>query len=283
MKKILLIVIISVLMILTSCNLSGSADQFLSLEKFTSVDETSEISGETPDTSQYNFVEIPSEKSFKFTTHEINEKYYNDSGSYAELELELPELTGNYDGIPQINEFFANKKEFFAKQVPVDMLNDFEDWKMEGKKDNFFRSASYRLDAILGDIISIPAWLDGGAGGVGWEGVEGNVFDLNTGKRLNLSDIFKGIEQAYMDFIFDSVSKEIADNLRNGWEYFFDDAYSDDGQSMIRDWNPDDFYFTPNALVIFYQKYALTVGAGGPQAFEVPFENIKDMLAININ
>lgn len=63
----------------------------------------------------------------------------------------------------------------------------------------------------------------------------------------------------------------------------FDDAYSGDGYKSIRNFDLNDFYLTKNALVIFYPKYALADGAAGPQVFEIPFESISNMLALDIN
>jgi len=38
--------------------------------------------------------------------------------------------------------------------------------KVEGKSDGWYRRADYQLEAVLGDVISISAYLKGGAGGV---------------------------------------------------------------------------------------------------------------------
>lgn len=34
--------------------------------------------------------------------------------------------------------------------------------------------------------------------------------------------------------------------------------------------------------MVFYPKYALSIGAAGPIVFEIPYEKISDMLAIDI-
>jgi len=242
-------------------------------------------------------IPIPN-KTVSFSTFEINEKYFNDMKGFVELKLKLPRLDGNYDGIPEINEYFAGKEKFFYDELPLDSLKE-ANIKVEGEKDNWYRSADYKLEAVLGDIISISADLNGGAGGVGWAGIEGDTFNLNTGKKLSFSDIFKVSKDEYMNFIYNFVSEEITeiinDNLKSGSDsvFLFDDAYSGDGYESIRNFDPSDFYFTENSLVpsdfyftenslvVFYPKYALEIGAAGPLKFEIPIESISDMLAID--
>ncbi len=263
MKKIYLInalVLVCILFLVTGCSAGGNTVK--------PTDETA----------------IPN-KTFRFSTFYIHKKYFNDVNGFAELKLSLPRLDGNYDGIPEINEYFAGKEKFFYDELPLDSLKE-ANVKVEGEKDNWYRSADYKLEAVLGDIISVSADLNGGAGGVGWEGIEGDTFNLNTGKKLNLSDLFKANKDEYMNFIYDFVSEEIMkimnDNLQagHGSAFFFDDAYSDLGYESIRDFDPNNFYITENSLVVFYPKYALEAGAAGPLKFEIPFESISDMLAI---
>ena len=228
----------------------------------------------------------------EFSTFDVNKKYYLDSGSFVELDLKLPILTGTYDGITAINAFFADKETFFYNELPFESLKDFEagapDSKIEGKKDNFYRQAYYRLEAEFGSILSVSAALDGGAGGVSWAGIEGGTFDLNTGKKLGLSDIFEVDEQSYMGFIYDFVSKKVAEeigaDMQRGYgsPYFFEDPYSGDGYESIRSFDPNDFYLAETALVVFYQKYALASGAAGPKVFEIPYETLSDMLKANV-
>ncbi|SHJ15795.1 RsiV family protein [Desulfosporosinus lacus] len=226
-------------------------------------------------------------KTVNFSTFDVNQKYFNDVNGYAELNLKLPRLDGNYDGIPEINKYFIGKEKFFYDELPLDSLKEFNR-KVEGKKDNWYRSADYKLEAVLGEIISISADLNGGAGGVGWAGIEGDSFNLNTGKKLNLGDIFKVNKDEYMNLIYDFVSKQIMSKINNnkqsgyGSGYNFEDAYSGVGYKNIRSYDPNNFYLTKNALVVFYPKYALVAGAEGPQESSIPFELILNILAIDV-
>lgn len=241
-------------------------------------------------------------KSLVYETIDVEKKFYNESGDYMELLLQLPKLTGNYAGISKINNFFIGKEEYFYDDIDIDgNLKGLEEHRKEyppeddserikGASSGWYRSADYRFEAVIDNVISMSAWLNGGLGGVNWLGMEGNTFNLNTGKRLGLSDIFKVSEDKYMNIIYDFVSQKIAANiseaLKMGNEsmYWFDDAYSGEGYETIRQFNSDDFYLNEKALVVFYSKYTFSAGAAGLSLniFEIPYDLIKDTLAIDL-
>jgi len=269
MNKKFLSLFVIYTMIFSSCNTAMNTD--------TTSESQSTLATTTQSVSQNT-----SQPDIIFTTFDVNKKYYNnDSSGFVELDLKLPRLQGDYDGIAEINSFFVGKEEFFYNQLPIDFFELNE--KVEGKKDNFYRSAYYNFEVQLGNIISVSGFLDGGAGGVGWGGIEGDTFDLNTGKKLTLSDIFNVGEDKYLKFIYDFVSEKIMDDIKAGKDlYLFEDAYSGDGYEEIRKFNPDNFFLTKTSLVVFYEKYALAIGAAGPQKYEIPYESILNILAIDI-
>jgi len=226
-----------------------------------------------------------------FSTYDVQKTYYNDAGGYSELDLKLPLITGTYRGISEINEYFVSKEDIFYNDLPVLYITDDEPeyYTIKGKESGHFRSAYYRLEVVFGHIISISADLDGGLDGIGWEGKEGHTFDLTTGKRLSLSDLFSTGQDTYMDAIYNSVSKTITDNINNEINagclnpYWFEDAYSENGCEIIREnFSPEDFYLTHDSLAVFYEKYALTCNAEGPEILYIPFESIMDILAYDI-
>lgn len=289
-RKVLMIVIITNLIsVFSGCSLSEKNNDYGQPTQGPATASNSEAPSQPSQKpsiiSESKETPLPEHKTVNFSTFEVNKKYFNDAKGFAELKLNLPKLDGNYNGIPEINKYFIGKEKFFYDELPLDILKE-SNQKVEGEKDNWYRSADYNLEAMFGDIISIKAYLDGGAGGVGWAGIEGDTFDLNTGKKLSLQDIFKVSKDEYMNFIYDFVSKKIMDEINKDKEtrsgYMFDDAYSGDGYKNIRNFDPNDFYLSKKALVVFYQKYVLADGAAGPLVFEIPYESISDILAIDV-
>lgn len=226
----------------------------------------------------------PSMEQVSFELYHINKKYYNQE-NYVELILDLPRLSGDAEGIPAINAYFERKEQFFYEQLPLEMLEDLDDsMTIQGSSDGYFVSAHYYLASQFDGIISMSADLDGGAGGVSWAGMEGNVFDLATGEKLGLSDIFRVGEEEYMRVIYEFVSTQIMSEIVSGnADYFFADAYSAEARSRIQKWNRDNFFLSEGVLVVFYDKYELAPGAAGVQLFEIPYDQLNDMLAIEVN
>jgi len=284
----IIITIFSLLSVFSGCSLTekGSSELVQTNPPTATEDKSKESSipnqeptivNDSKETSQPNL------KSVKFSTFDVNKKYYNDAKGFVELKLKLPQLDGNFEGISKINKYFIDKEKFYYDELPLDILKEYNE-KVEGEKDNWYRSADYSLEIVSGDIISMKAYLDGGAGGVSWAGIAAETFNLNTGNKLELNDIFNVNEAQYMNFIYDLVSKKIMDEIKSDNEsragYMFDDAYSGEGYKSIRNFDKNDFYLSENALVVFYQKYALADGASGPLVFEIPYDSISNILAI---
>lgn len=269
-------IFICAILLLTSCQSVNNSTQEDSIMIKEPEDETNTLNKD-----------IENKKSVIFNTFDVDKKYYNEVEGYAELKLKLVRLEGDYEGIPKINKYFADKEEAFYNELPLDFMKE-NNIEAKGEEDNYYRSAYYKLEIVLGDIISVSAELNGGAGGVGWAGIEGDTFDLNTGKKLSLEDIFNVNRHDYMNFIYGFVADEIMVKIKseldsdNGSAYNFDDAYSAEGQKAIRSFDSNDFYLTKEALVVFYPKYALSCGAGGPQKFSIPYDEILDFLSIDI-
>lgn len=228
-----------------------------------------------------------------YSTYPVEEVYYSKSGkSYAELSLRLPILGGDYAGIPAINAYFAGREQYFEGEGELGtILGVLESGEavgryFTGRDDNCYREAIYHLALKRGDILSVVAYLDGGAGGVGWAGIEGATFDLATGKKLALDDLFTVHREEYREAIYQQVAQiaqaRIDDSLAkgNGAFYWFDNPYSGEGRKHLYDyWQEEDFYLSDTGLVVVYQKYVLTAGVGGPQALEIPYDKLKGIMA----
>lgn len=222
-------------------------------------------------------------QSVSFDTYNIDKKYYGENGNYVELILKLPRLQGNYKGIPVINDYFAEKEQFFYEQLPFETMEAGDHLIIDGQAAGYFVSAHYYMETQIGNIISITAVLDGGAGGVSWAGLEGNTFNLETGKKIELFELFQVSEEEYMSIIYDYISNQITKEIQAGAAgYFFQDAYSEDGIASIRGWNKDNFILSNSGLLIFYEKYELAYGAAGVQVYEIPYDLIRDILLIDI-
>lgn len=91
-----------------------------------------------------------------------------------------------------------------------------------------------------------------------------SVFDLSTGRELQLADMFKPGSD-YLQRINKVVAKKVAENSN----MFFGPVEVKDG---------DKFYFDGKALVIVYAPYEVAPYAAGIVRLEVPADGLKDIL-----
>ena len=224
------------------------------------------------------------EKSVLFATRSVSKEIKNSYGILIKFDLVLPVLTGTYSGIETINKYYEGKEKEYIAQKDSDYLNS------DGNKATdfyYYLTAKYHLETKIGDVISIVGDGDSYTGGVSNPEIIGDVFDLNSGKKLGLDDIFKISQKEYLKIIIDRVSQKIQQDIENakpgtGSGYNFDSPSSTEGKEEISKYDVHNFYLTKNALVVYYPKYALAVGAAGPQKFEIPFDSISDVLAIDV-
>ena len=232
-------------------------------------------------------------KTATFSTRTISKKLKNKSGVSISFDLSLPQLAGSYEGISAINAYYSKKEKEYIDQKDSGYLSTDSP-----SGDGFFFKADYSVESMLGNIISISGNGDSSAGGVNNPVIYGDVFDLSTGKKLVLDDIFSVGSEKYLDFIYNQVSKKIAEDLENEKAknvHFSRYAFNDDilssepgsvnskaGKKAIREYNQNDFYITNKSLFVFYPKYVLGSGASGTFKFEIPFDSISDMLKIKL-
>jgi len=222
-------------------------------------------------------------KQFVYDTRDVNKQYEGASGSYVDLLLTLPQLQGDFKGIPAINEYYNGLESFYYNELPE--IPEDIDYKISGIDSGYYVSADYKFEYMKDNILSISAYLDGGAGGVSWAGLSGDTFNLETGEKLTLDQIFKVSSEEYRDKVFgliaDEISKAIEEEVNNGNGnlFFFDDPYTGDGYKAISEsFDSNNFYLTQDALILFYPKYALAAGAAGPLSFKIPYESLEGML-----
>lgn len=146
--------------------------------------------------------------------------------------------------------------------------------------------AHYTLVGQYGPYISIYGELNGGQGGLDWMSQEGDVFNLNTGEKLSLNDLFSVTEKEYRKVLYQSLSNIIEKQMKmdkNKGKYdLLIEASKEGREQLLLQFDKDNFYLSNDGLVIEYQKYVLTYGAGGIGTITIPYESISDILDYNI-
>lgn len=219
-------------------------------------------------------------KTVTFNERTVSKKFKNKSGVPIDFDMTFPQLAGNYDGITAINSYYDKEEEKFIAQKDSGYLSSDSP-----SGDNFFFKANLKVESVLGNIISMSGDGDSSAGGVGNLTIYGDIFNLDTGEKMTLDDVFNVGSKEYLKLIYgkvsDSINKEIKGMVRSRYD-MFDDAYSADGQKAVKSFDPNDFYLTDAALVVNYPKYILASGSAGTFQFMIPYDSIKDVLKSGI-
>ncbi len=220
---------------------------------------------------------IQPKKNVIFNLKTVSEELKNDYMVTTHIDLELPKLEGNYKGISAINAYYDKMEKELVFMYEGD----------EVEKD-FFVKASFRKETVIDDIISISG--DGDRGVSGSVKIYGDVFDLNTGKKLTLDDIFKVSSDKYLDLIYENVSNSIEEEMAKEMEKKGDSRYNDSLKDInslstkkeISAFDPGDFFLTDKSLVVFYPQGSFGCNGCGEFKYEIPFDSIASMLKIKV-
>lgn len=101
-------------------------------------------------------------------------------------------------------------------------------------------------------------------------------YDLKTGARLGLADIFKP-GAAYLDILSNYTRATLKENNKIG----SDQKWIDDGTAPVAE-NFASYYLAPENLVIIFAPYQIAAGTAGPQEVKIPLAKIKNKLTPRI-
>ncbi len=245
MKKMLLISMV-ILLFLTSCN-----------EKETGVaPDVNTESKETAVTTQAEIEEKAEAPKCKITFLKEETEFYDDqeillllSGQFIYPEVSIPE---NSEAERLINEYFSEEKAKYhaeAEKMYLDSLELLENIETD-YWNTFIYDKKYSIEFLGDELISFLCHTDIYLGGVHPTPDEhGVIFDINSGKRLSLTDVFTSVSDlraAVLPRIGEMI-KEEGDEPFGGFEDDFSPIV-DEGTFVITD---DGVKFICNVYVLF--------------------------------
>lgn len=128
-------------------------------------------------------------------------------------------------------------------------------------------------------ILSVRMGWFWNFGGVNGYGIDGFNFDLNTGEKLDLSEIFS-LSDAEIERYF---KNQTLNFINSHPDYpWWNDTVSD-ARQIVNNYSLDDFnyYIEGNTVVLVYEKYELGPGAMG--MVEVPCPMINNTIDVVLN
>ena len=201
----------------------------------------------------------------------ITEKNTKRTNEAIDVNLKTPVLKNvNNIGIKKkINTLFQADSDNFLKPLEQDAIKYLADTQKNPVLhfNKYSAYSTYKVGYNKNNILSIPVryyQYTGGANGL--EVQEGYNFNLKTGKRLQLSDLFeKGFDYKKV------LSSEVQKQMNAHKEIYFEEAFKNFKQ--IDGKHP--YYLANGNLVIFYGPYDIAPHAAGIPEFKIPFSKLK--------
>ena len=188
-----------------------------------------------------------------------DKSYYDESGVMkVEFSYDMVVVQGDSAGITAINSIIeADAAAFLSYFTEADLAENAEYCEILGDDACLFYTATPVVTHNADGILSIQVYTDWWMGGVFNSNSYGMTFDLNTGEKLGIGDLFKGEDSA--------LAMQIKDTA---WEYLygfygtglFEDAYDTLYGLALEDFL---FYISEGELIVTFPTYMLAPGAAG--------------------
>ena len=147
-------------------------------------------------------------------------------------------LADEYEGkYPELAKSFVELGKYLEDKVNANMeenLPTAAEWYEENKDDNGFVYAYYSdehdLSIVRADscVVSVKNDYTGYSGGAhGWYGVEGYNYDTETGKKLEIEDVFSSREE-----LIDTLYTELLDHYQKEYFYNYNELKEDIEESI---------------------------------------------------
>ena len=92
------------------------------------------------------------------------------------------------------------------------------------------------------------------------------TWNLQTGCRITLRQLFpRGVD--YKKLIIETVKRQIASQIQNGTNYYFDNYE----KLVDQTFQPCNFYLMPNQLAVYFQQYDIAPYSSGIPVFLIPY------------
>lgn len=199
----------------------------------------------------------------------VSTRVVKESKPYLTTELNIPVLSGLKDiNIEKaINKTLYDDAISFKNSVEALALKDYNSLLKAGIEVRPYQVITKYTLHYLKDYLSLVVTYyqyTGGAHGI-YNEVPYN-YNLNTGERLQLKDIFKeGYDYKSI------INKEILSEISKHPDNYFKDAFKGIKENQ-------EFYLTKEGIVIYFQVYEIAPYAAGNPEFLIPYSKVSEGL-----
>lgn len=208
--------------------------------------------------------------------HDVKKKFTYEGTAVLALNMSFPEVKlKDRAAQNRINMVYVHVANRFYNQAATELYNNaVEDYRYRMK--NGFPFIPYEADlkytVTLNGSCVLSLYFDqytftGGAHGGTIR--TSDTWDLNTGERIKLRDLFHGEEQCCRA-VTEQIFLQADVNMKKDPGIYFDN-YRD---LILQYFDTDSFYLTPRAVAVYYQQYEIAPYASGILVFEIPYDKL---------
>lgn len=187
----------------------------------------------------------------------------------VKYEIEYPQISSNCYDTSYFNFFNLNKALCLEKYAKGTLFSDSKvqfDYNVANGYPIMVYELIFRFTVTYNQAPIISLYQDeytftGGAHGSTIRTSQNWNFECN--KQFSLSDVYAN-RPDYMLFILREINAQIQEK---GTDLFFDDYCS----LVLETFNPNQFYLTPDYVVIYFQQYDIAPYSSGIPTFEISY------------
>jgi hypothetical protein len=202
-------------------------------------------------------IKIPIAKNFPVIADSINKKIFSFVKSIVYFD-DQPDTSTNYN---QLASSFIKSYEKLQKDFPKDSF---------GWEANIEGNVTYLSDSILNIEIKHYTYTGGAHG---YQGSRSLLFDPNTGKSIEIQQLFKN---------WNSFKAFAENNFRNKYKIPENQPINSTGMLFENDifQLPQNIFFTDKGIVLHYNSYEIAAYIDGPRELFLPYKKVNQYLTM---
>lgn len=228
----------------------------------------------------------PSPDAFYETDALSDQQTYTDGDTVVlETDFALIHLPGTSENCENVNAYYENLLEKQRLYAEEELLPEARTYFEETQQNDAFTFSPYSL-SITSTVslntepyFSVVREIYSNTGGAHPNTeLASETFSMSNGGQMNLSDVFSVPDTEYLPVLFKAIRTEI---LSPDFAMPPSDLYEDYDALIEQVFDPQHFYLTPDALVIYYNAYDIAPYAAGIFRFEIPYTALSDILNLD--
>ena len=206
-----------------------------------------------------------------------------DGTTLVHYQAELPLFSPDEGALAQVNRYYRQEYSTFVSTVEEELRAvaqaNLESHELTGST---YMACEARQSYVIGRederYLSVSRTITMSFGSETVESyLKGDTFDLETGERIRLGDLFRVPSEEYLPLLRDEVARQIRSLQQTDASGRYFDSAPERVEEFLME---DNFWLESQSLVLFFPEG--TLGPTGTQSFPIAYDQISDLLTEGI-